>query len=745
MSGTNTRTLELEKLYVRDIIYKDSFNNPIPRDRVLLSRGDGGTYFGHPSQVQNISTGFTSVQAGSNINIKATDTNNVLPLQPGAGIEFYQEGGTCGTGSPQLHIYATAPEQIQVSGGGSGTLNFANLTNEPCDDRILYFAGADDTYVNISATTVIIGSQYNSSLSTVQHLISTVDGIQDEQSTLNYALMSTLALADLLLVSTGIAELYDIVAYTEAVALATSSFVFSTFAADVNGNHTILNINQINANNVVAENIVTSIVSAYNVDVGSNALYDINLPGDVPQLCEVLTENGSVSTFTNYFSVKDQLTNVEFSFEKAFLVSLSTSVNSTFQTFGESLQFGFFPYLSTQGTRQASSLANLYVPILQQIEVLEQVVTSSLTGGFTSTQTNYSLQNILKVDEICSGGDLKITATNVSMNNLTTSTLATSSMTAGSATIDNAYISTLSTYSFYSDNLNVSSINGLTVDNLGSSTFGFINVDVINPSTVGAPVTVSSVNISSINGISITNLGGSTFTGIYVDVIMASTLGNHVTISTLAFSTAVADNLFISTIEVSTLCAYRINVISVSSYTISTIDGSFSQIVFDTANGNTLQTSTLNFDNGIGSSIQVSTIMGYDLPIFTFDLYNRRVGVNLGAEQQPRATVDISGIVFANAFVTSSDRRLKTHITEYEAPLTIPRAYRYCCADSSESDIGVMADEIETIAPECIYNRPDGYKAVNYNKLVPICFSLLRRLSDRIESLESVVARNIRE
>lgn len=130
--------------------------------------------------------------------------------------------------------------------------------------------------------------------------------------------------------------------------------------------------------------------------------------------------------------------------------------------------------------------------------------------------------------------------------------------------------------------------------------------------------------------------------------------------------------------------------------------------------------------------------MGFDSPIFTFDMTNRRVGVNLGPTQQPRATMDVSGIVFATNFVTSSDRRLKSNISSLIAPPLIPRAYRYHNNETNEEDIGVMADEVEAILPECVYTRPDGYKAVSYIKLVPLCLSLIQALTERLSVLEKL-------
>ena len=152
--------------------------------------------------------------------------------------------------------------------------------------------------------------------------------------------------------------------------------------------------------------------------------------------------------------------------------------------------------------------------------------------------------------------------------------------------------------------------------------------------------------------------------------------------------------------------------------------------------------STYFFSTGTGinlliSSLRVSTVMGTNLPIFTMDMVNNRVGVNLGPTQQPRATMDVNGIIYAKSFVTSSDRRLKENIRSLDAPEYIPKAYRYTYTDSDEADIGLMADEIESAFPECVYTRPDGYKAVSYMKLVPVCFTLIQSLSDRIAELES--------
>jgi hypothetical protein len=152
----------------------------------------------------------------------------------------------------------------------------------------------------------------------------------------------------------------------------------------------------------------------------------------------------------------------------------------------------------------------------------------------------------------------------------------------------------------------------------------------------------------------------------------------------------------------------------------------------------TLYASTAYLGFTVASSLQISTVMGQALPILTMDSVNNRLGVNLGSTQQPRATLDVNGIVYAGNFVTTSDRRLKWNIRELDPidPEDIPNGYRFDSTEAPRGDIGCMADEVEAIAPECIYTTPSGFKAVSYPKLVPVCLSLIRGLTERVAALE---------
>jgi hypothetical protein len=52
-------------------------------------------------------------------------------------------------------------------------------------------------------------------------------------------------------------------------------------------------------------------------------------------------------------------------------------------------------------------------------------------------------------------------------------------------------------------------------------------------------------------------------------------------------------------------------------------------------------------------------------------------------------------------------------------------------------DLGVIAQEIEAIAPELVQTRENGYKAVKYDKLVSVLVQAIKELSAKIDRLEN--------
>jgi hypothetical protein len=57
----------------------------------------------------------------------------------------------------------------------------------------------------------------------------------------------------------------------------------------------------------------------------------------------------------------------------------------------------------------------------------------------------------------------------------------------------------------------------------------------------------------------------------------------------------------------------------------------------------------------------------------------------------------------------------------------------------SGKDVGVIAQEIESILPEAVTTRDSGYKAVNYEKIVPLLIEAIKEQQKQIDELKSKV------
>jgi len=53
------------------------------------------------------------------------------------------------------------------------------------------------------------------------------------------------------------------------------------------------------------------------------------------------------------------------------------------------------------------------------------------------------------------------------------------------------------------------------------------------------------------------------------------------------------------------------------------------------------------------------------------------------------------------------------------------------------NDVGVIAQEIEKVLPHAVVDRETGYKAVNYEKIVPLLIEAIKELSAKIDKLEN--------
>lgn len=427
-----TKTINADQIFVRDIFFRDFGNRPISSGNVLVTRGDGGVYF------SNLSTSgiyaFNTIIADGVPVIKASNTgSNAISFGAGPGIGFAVDN----TINPnKLVIQNLGIQQLHVNNDNT-TISFSNLPVPTPAGRTLTFGNEGEIYIRTSTNTVIFGSAYTSSYSSILSLQSTQLGIGIIMST-NYAEYSTLiGEVDIYFLSTSISSFYSTLTSTENLSQYLSTFVFTTFADDGNGNH-----NQLQTSTIRANSVSTNYISTKQLYIGNNHIYDSTLYTN-NNYCSFFVANGTLNAVENDLHLTDNITTVDVTLKKTGYTNRSTTDSSTFTTFANQYQLGL--------TQQYSNAPNVY-PILQQIEVIKYAVDSNSI----STITNYALKNSIVLDELCApstfnlnaGGNVYISTTslntcNIRTNNLNTSSILTSSLTYNTAAGNKGYLSSL--------------------------------------------------------------------------------------------------------------------------------------------------------------------------------------------------------------------------------------------------------------------------------------------------------------
>ena len=127
---------------------------------------------------------------------------------------------------------------------------------------------------------------------------------------------------------------------------------------------------------------------------------------------------------------------------------------------------------------------------------------------------------------------------------------------------------------------------------------------------------------------------------------------------------------------------------------------------------------------------------------------NLGIGVNESSDLPLSYKLMVSGSIKASGTVVQgSDSRLKEDIYPIDNALSrienIDGVY-FTYKDSGEKSIGVIAQDIQKILPEVVFEDNNGYLGVNYSGIVPVLIeavreqnSIIKDLEDRISDLEN--------
>ena len=129
----------------------------------------------------------------------------------------------------------------------------------------------------------------------------------------------------------------------------------------------------------------------------------------------------------------------------------------------------------------------------------------------------------------------------------------------------------------------------------------------------------------------------------------------------------------------------------------------------------------------------VSYLAGADSYIDSNILYFRNAGGSTN-----HGYINSAGLTAINFFY-SSDRRLKTDVvslTSASEKLSKLNGYTYTFLKNKETQYGVMADEVEKVLPHAVTLSEDGYKAVAYDRIIPLLINAINEQRVQIQELQ---------
>jgi type II secretory pathway pseudopilin PulG len=102
----------------------------------------------------------------------------------------------------------------------------------------------------------------------------------------------------------------------------------------------------------------------------------------------------------------------------------------------------------------------------------------------------------------------------------------------------------------------------------------------------------------------------------------------------------------------------------------------------------------------------------------------------------------LRGNVIAQAYYEVSDKRVKENIHLIEGALqkiSQIRGVEFLWKSSQRKDWGVIAQEVENVAPFLVHNDENGYKSVNYNGLIALSIEAMKSLQKENQTLEQKI------
>ena len=450
--------------------------------------------------------------------------------------------------------------------------------------------------------------------------------------------------------------------------------------------------------------------------------------------------NGTINANNGVVSGSTQITYASISSIPSGIVSGSTQVTPLLPTgtiSGSSQVLGGTGIVSGSSQITYASISSIPAGIVSgSTQVITLLPTGTVSGsiqvlggtGIVSGSSQITYENISSIPAGILSGSSQITTLGFVSSSVTASSLVTGSVAVNVLTFTKGDGSTFDLTIAASGSAPAGTISGSAqiIENLptgvvsGSSQITYANISSIPSGIVSGSSQITYASISSIPSGIVS--GSSQIT----PLLPSGIVSGSAQVSGSIFTT-ISGDIAITTNGVATIQANSValGVDTTGNYMSGLTQGT-GVIISHTPGEDSNATISIAQAVATGSNVQFGSI-----------------GVGETASGVPgevRATGDITAFY-------SSDIRLKENIQPIQNALQKVESISGNTYDWKEgydeihshkgNDVGVIAQEIEEILPQIVTNRDNGYKAVQYEKIIPLLIEAIKELSVKIRELEN--------
>ena len=158
--------------------------------------------------------------------------------------------------------------------------------------------------------------------------------------------------------------------------------------------------------------------------------------------------------------------------------------------------------------------------------------------------------------------------------------------------------------------------------------------------------------------------------------------------------------------------------------------------------------------NAASGQVRVNANTNFGGTTSSLFVSNTAARIGVGGVTNPQAPLHVQGAVYATGDITAfytSDQRLKKDVVRIDNALERIRWLNGVeftwdkeaieklenVGPKPDNDIGLIAQDVEKVFPQAVMLRDDGYKAVDYSKLVPVLIEAIKELSYRLNIVEA--------